>query len=100
MFKSLCFDERVYTWAMNEVKNSKTKRNKSLIITGVISFVVSVLFLFVARYLASNYILPASSSIDWWYKFSQNAGHVFFWLGLLLIVIYIISIVAEKFNKQ
>jgi uncharacterized protein YqhQ len=89
----------VYTWAMGEVGSPKTKHNKSLIITGVISFVVGVLLLFVAWYLASNYILPTSSSIDWWYKLSQNAGHVFFCLGLLLIVIYVVSIIPKKLKK-
>ena len=39
---------------MSEVRATKTKHTKSLLITGVISFVVGVLLLFVARYLATT----------------------------------------------
>jgi len=86
---------------MSEVRATKTKHTKSLLITGVISFVVGVLLLFVARYLASNYnIFPNSSSIDWWYKLSQNTGIIFFWVGLILVVVYASSIITEKFKKQ
>jgi hypothetical protein len=71
-----------------------------LLTIGVIGVVVGALLLFVARYLAVNYILSNSSSIDWWYKLSHYAGTVFCLLGLMMVAVYIISVFTKKLKKQ
>ena len=86
----------MYTWAMSVVRTPKTKHTKSLLATGFVSVVAGVLLLFTARYLAINYILRNSSSIDRWYKLSHNAGVGIFWLGLVLVAVYLTRVFTKK----